>query len=326
MSSIALPAQNEQSSFIRPLNVLRDLSAVADLVELCFASTMDSEGRSYLRQMRNAGHDNSFLRWADQMAESTSLPLSGLVWEQNNKIIGNTSLVPFRYQGKKIYLIANVATHPDHRRLGIARELTQRALQMARQKKADSIWLHVRADNPGAIQLYSDLGFVEQMRRTTYHAKPDPLLSTPQTDLAIKKPTLRDWQDQHAWLERLHPQEFAWYRNWNWKAFEPGILAWLYRLFTDVEVEQWSVFKGNELQAVLTWMPANRSDALWLATNPQAAASAIELLLVNARKTLTRRHSFTIEHPENDVSDQIIAAGFTPQRTLIWMQAKGATS
>ena len=36
-----------QTPQLRPLNILRDLPGVADLVEKCFADTMDSEGRRY---------------------------------------------------------------------------------------------------------------------------------------------------------------------------------------------------------------------------------------------------------------------------------------
>jgi ribosomal protein S18 acetylase RimI-like enzyme len=42
-----------------------------------------------------------------------------------------------------IYLIANIATHPDYRRKGIARALTERSMQHAHEKKVDNIWLHV---------------------------------------------------------------------------------------------------------------------------------------------------------------------------------------
>jgi ribosomal protein S18 acetylase RimI-like enzyme len=124
------------------------LPRVADLIELCFDTNMDSEGRSYVRQMRRASRDVSFMRWASAAIETASLPLSGFVWEQDGRIIGNASLVPFRHKGKRIFLIANVATHPDHRRKGIARFLTEQVMRQARQRGAEELWLHVRADNP----------------------------------------------------------------------------------------------------------------------------------------------------------------------------------
>ena len=100
MAATTILAQPPQ---LRPLNILRDLPGVADLVEKCFADTMDSEGRRYLQQMRRAGQDNVFMRWASNAVESVSMPLSGYVWEENSEIIGNVSLIPYRDTKKKIF-------------------------------------------------------------------------------------------------------------------------------------------------------------------------------------------------------------------------------
>ena len=156
MAFITLPTQTQHEN-LRPLNILRDLPAVADLIEQCFSETMDNDGRRYVQDMRKAGKDNSFIKWANRVADSTSLPLTGYIWEENNQIVGNISVVPFRHRGKKLYLIANVAVHPNYRRKGIARALTKRALQHIREKKIKDVWLHVRTDNPEAILLYTKL-------------------------------------------------------------------------------------------------------------------------------------------------------------------------
>jgi len=141
MSSITIPVKaKDDHPHMRPLNMLRDLSAVADLIELCFSPTMDNDGQRYLSDMRRASRDDSFLRWASHVAETTSLPLTGYVWEQDGRIIGNASLIPFRDKGKRVYLIANVATHPDYRRRGIGRALTERVMKQARDKRATAIW------------------------------------------------------------------------------------------------------------------------------------------------------------------------------------------
>src|SRR5512134_4082665 len=152
MSSVTVPVKAKDHPYLRPLNMLRDLSAVADLIELCFLPTMDNEGQRYLSDMRRASRDDSFLNWASRMTEKASLPLMGYVWEQDGRIIGNASLIPFRSKGKRVFLIANVATHPDYRRRGIGRALTERVMRQARDKNASATWLHVRDDNPGAIQ------------------------------------------------------------------------------------------------------------------------------------------------------------------------------
>ncbi|RPH56027.1 MAG: hypothetical protein EHM81_13755, partial [Chloroflexi bacterium] len=110
MTATTFAVHTATPGHMRPLSVFRDLPAVADLIELCFASTMDPDGRSYVDQMRRSGRDSHFLNWASRMIDSTSLPLSGYIWEDGGKVVGNVSLIPFPRQGRKIYLIANVAT------------------------------------------------------------------------------------------------------------------------------------------------------------------------------------------------------------------------
>ncbi len=333
MTSVPLSARSSTSEHVRPLNILRDLSRVADLIELCFASSMDSEGQSYVRQMRRASRDVSFMRWASNAIESASMPLSGFVWEQDGRIIGNASLVLFRHKGKRIYLIANVATHPTHRRQGIAYTLTERTMQHARQRGADELWLHVRADNPGAVQMYSDLGFVERARRTTWRVGKErqfALASSPRSDYTLGLPTVtkrysRFWPQQLTWLNRLHPEELSWYRSLNWSSLKPGLWNWLYRAFVDFDLQQWAVQKNEKLQGVLTWLPSIRSSPLWLACGPNADSESITHLLRKAQRDLGYRQNLTLEHPASLQEGALQEAGFSIVRTLIWMRADGAT-
>ncbi len=331
MTSVSLPARSSTSGYVRPLNVLRDLPRVADLIELCFDTGMDSEGQSYVRQMRRAGRDASFMRWASNAIESASLPLSGFVWEQEGHIIGNASLVPFRYKGKRIYLIANVATHPEHRRKGIAYTLTEQAMQHARQRGADELWLHVRADSPGAVQMYSDLGFAERTRRTTWRLNNDEPLSllsrSIQTSslLTVTKRHTQFWPQQLAWLNQLHPEELSWYRSLNWNSLKPGLWNWFYRFFIEYDLQQWAVQRNGGLQGVLVWMPTMHSNSLWLACDPNADPESITVLLHKAVRDLIYRRSLTLEHPAGLQEEALQAAGFKVSRTLIWMRTEGAT-
>jgi len=333
MTSVPLPARSSTASHVRPLNVLRDLPRVADLIELCFASSMDNEGHSYVRQMRRASRDASFMRWASNAIESASMPLSGFVWEQDGRIIGNASLVPFRHKSKRVYLIANVATHPDYRRKGIARLLTERAMQHARQRGGNELWLHVRADNPGAVQMYSDLGFMERARRTTWRASKDGHLSPAiltRSNPALGLPTVtkrhsRFWPKQLTWLNQLHPEELGWYRSMNWNSLKPGFWNWLYRVFVEFDLRQWAVQKNGRLQGVLTWMPTTRHSSLWLACDPNTDTESISFLLRKAHRELGYHQNLLLEHPAGLQEEAIQAAGFSLVRTLIWMRARGAT-
>ena len=347
MSTITLPVKANEHPQVRSLNILRDLSSVADLIELCFSNTMDSDGQRYLSDMRRAGSDDKFLRWANHMAETTSLPLTGYVWEENNKIVGNASLIPFRDAGRRIHLIANVATHPDHRRRGIARILTQRAMEHARKKNTTAIWLHVRDDNPGAIKLYEDLGFQEIARRTTWQANPDSHLLKPYTELQIVPRHPRFWSLQEDWLRRLYPEALSWYQPLNLHALRPGLFNWLYLLFMDFNIKQWAAVRGDELLATLIWMPqGGRTESMYAAAarafpkEHRDAVSgvtrqgsevethiiepheeALTHLLIHARRALSDHATLSLDYPASEMTDAILAAGFKLRRTLMWMRA-----
>ena len=322
MSSITLSARANLHPNLRPLSVLRDLPSIADLIEVCFSSTMDNEGKRYVQDMRRAGKDNSFIQWANRAAESTSLPLSGYVWEENGKIVGNVSLIPFRQKKQQIYLIANIATHPDYRRKGIARALTERAMQHAREKKVNKIWLHVREDNPGAIDLYTKLGFVERARRTSWQASTDSFAPTLKTDIIITSRNPKDWQTQLNWLSRLYPDLLSWHRNWTVTPLRPGLWNWLYLLFWDMNIKQWTAFKNNEMEAALSWIPYGRGESLFAATGERSDPDALTALLLQARRELSRSYPIlALDFPTGEFDQAIQAAGFKSLRTLIWMQA-----
>ena len=322
MSSISIPVKANDHPHIRPLNVLRDLSAVADLIELCFSSTMDNDGQRYLSDMRRASHDDSFLNWASRMSESASLPLMGFVWEQDGRIVGNSSLIPFRDHGQRIYLIANVATHPDYRRRGIGRALTERSMKQARDKNASAIWLHVREDNPGAIELYEGLGFQEVSRRTSWYATPDRYLPMPQMGIQIGPRHPRFWPQQQDWMRRLYPDTLNWYHSWNFNSLRPGLWTWFYMLFVDFNVKQWAATRNDKLLATLTWMPyGGRSDSLYAATDPASNSEALTCLLLNVRRALSNHSSLSLDYPAGEMVEAIQAAGFKLRRTLLWMRA-----
>jgi ribosomal protein S18 acetylase RimI-like enzyme len=340
MASITLPATAVPADPVRPLNVLRDLPQVADLIEQCFNTTIDDEGQSYVRQMRRASRDRDFLSWAGSVMGSASMPLAGYVWEENGKIVGNTSLVLQAHRGRKIAMIANVATHPSHRRRGIGRALTERAMAGARQRGAKELWLQVRDDNPAAMQLYSGLGFTERARRTTYRSGSAGLTPTRANDgtitpapvpadtqdhegraFRVTRPDPRNWSRQREWLERAHPDELGWYARWNWDKLGPGFRNTIYRFFVQYDVRQWAAAGDAGQVASVSWIPTLRvPDALWIAASHEGEA-AVPQLLVAARRVLAQHPKITVEYPAGELEQEIQSAGFEAFRTLVWMRA-----
>jgi ribosomal protein S18 acetylase RimI-like enzyme len=326
MASIPLPARAAAHPHLRPLNPLRDLPQVADLIELCFSRTMDREGEQTVREMRRAGRDEAWLRWASRAIEGSSTPLNGYIWEVDGRVVGNASLIAFRHRGLRITLLANVAVHPDYRHRGIARTLTERVLQHARERHVDELWLHARDDNPDALDLYTDLGFVERARRTSWLSTTDPAPVPAAEGFTIAPRPADAWPRQREWLAIQHPEELAWYRAWNFRSLAPGLWNWFHLLFVDINLRQWAAFRDGNLQAVLSWTPSGTShDPLWLALGPESAPEAAAPLLVRARSEVGRR-KFVLEHPAGLADESIRAAGFRAERTLVWMRAGDATT
>jgi len=327
MSSITIPASDHRREHIRSFNIIRDLSKVADLIEMCFYSTMDNDGIRYIQQMRRASQDSGFLQRAAATLETASMPLAGYVWEENGEIVGNASLVPFRKNGSRIYLVANIAVHPEYRRRGIARALTEQAMVHARTRKANSIWLHVRDDNPGAIDLYRQLGFVERFRRSTWQAAKEKLMPEVSPFYQIMKRHSRFWPQQRQWLKKTYPDAMTWYREPNWQALAPGIWHWMYRLFVEYNVMQWAICRKNQLLAVVSWIPGHTpNDPLWVASPPDADQQALTTLLQYVRWNIPYRRELHVDYPAGFGEEAFRKAGFQFARTLIWMQAPGATS
>ncbi len=321
MAAIAVPI-TAQTPQMRPLNIVRDLPGVADLVEKCFADTMDTDGRNYIQQMRNAGKDNFFLRWASSAVETVSMPLSGYIWEENGDIIGNVSLIPYRHSRKKYYLIANVAVRPEFRNRGIGRALTLAAMQHAKQRHADETWLHVRDDNHGAIELYRSMGFEDVVRRTNWQALPDRNASAGNLGIVVTRRTARDWASQETWLHRLYPDLLSWYQPMPWNSLRPGLGPALYRFLSDYDVRHWVARTDSIPSAIVSWQAmAGRSNRLWAAVSPESNESILTALLLHARHELIWREKINLDFPAGQYNASIEAAGFHPQRTLLWMKS-----
>jgi [ribosomal protein S18]-alanine N-acetyltransferase len=66
--------------------------------------------------------------------------------------------------------VLNLATHPDHRRRGYARELLERVIAATPSPAVKLLRLEVRRSNVAAIRLYRRLGFTVVGARPRYYA------------------------------------------------------------------------------------------------------------------------------------------------------------
>ena len=324
MTIITFPVSDVRQAHphVRRFDVRRDLSAVADLVEQSFSETLDLDGRRYIQHMRRTAMHPRFLKWAAGMSERASFPFSGFVWEEGGEVIGNLSLIPMQARGERTYLIANVAVENAHRRHGIARILTETALEDCRRRGVDRVWLHVREDNPSAIDLYRKLFFVERARRTSWYSSPEQPEAAPAPGIRIASPRRRHWPRQRAWFELQHPPELGWYLTMKARLLQPGLSGMLARVFSGASIRQWAVLRGGELLAALAWQRTySAADRLWLAAPNDFDPDAVCLLIEHARRSLPTRKTLHLEYPAGQATGVFERAGFRAHQTLIWMQS-----
>jgi ribosomal protein S18 acetylase RimI-like enzyme len=318
-SSLFSPTQKQ----IRPFDVRRDLRAAADLIELCFAETLSVDGRRYLQRMRAAAGGGGDPGFSSIIANRTSLQLAGYVWEEGGQLVGNLSLIPFFHRGRRIYMIANVAVHPDHRRRGIARALTKAAMEKSRRRRVSELWLQARIDNPPAVSLYTSMGFKPQAQRTTWNVHPKALRGEIPKGARTTIRSVRHWHQQEAWLYLNYPLPLRWHIPIKDQALKPGLLGMLYRFFTEVRVRHWAAQRKDRLLGVLTWQATHtHADHLWLAASPETEDEALQTILPFIRQEYRLHRPLSLEYPQGRVEDVLISAGFEPQHTLIWMKVK----
>ena len=306
---------------LRSFDSQRDLRNVADLVELCFSDTIDADGKRYLQQMRFAADNPRYMRWAAAAVDVSSLPSAGYVWEENGKLVGNLSLIPFSVHGDRYYLIANVAVHPEYRKRGIARMLTASGIEHARKRGAKATWLHVRAENEAATNLYQSLGFKERARRTTWHSQPGTASAPPGPQIKFGSRRRQDWGPQKAWLINNYPPELTWHMPLKLADLRPGLAVALFRFFTQMNIHQWTATQNGHLLGVLSKVASTgQADHLWLAAWPEKEELAAGALLSHARMHFGQRRTLSMDYPAGHAVEAIQQAGFSAHQTLIWME------
>jgi ribosomal protein S18 acetylase RimI-like enzyme len=318
MAEIVIPSSSGEH--LRRLDMRRDLAKVADLVELCFFDTLDPEGRQYLNEMRRAAQSATMMRFASSLIDESPVLPSGYVWEENGQLVGNLSLIPITVQGKRGYMIANVATHPEYRGRGIATTLTATAVRHAQERGAGVVWLQVRDDNPSAIHIYETQGFVERMRRTNWSNGPSYAAIASPAGVRVSKRQSGHWAQQRKWLDANYPTEIAWNIPIDWNLFRPDAWGMIYRAFSLENLHHWSVERNGELKGMLTWKHSTGyTDTLWLAAPERIDEESILALLVTARAAIRKEQPLSLNFPAGSAVEVLKQAGFYSHQTLIWM-------
>jgi ribosomal protein S18 acetylase RimI-like enzyme len=192
---------------IRPFDLRHDVDGMIDLIEVAFADDEARLGQSLRAEFEAVRKMLPLILILERLSDTFRHTMDGFVCEEQGRIIAlvNTSRAGLN---KKRWEIGNVATHPDHRGKGLARQLVRRAIEHARQNGGEICVLDVRDDNPPAYKLYESLGFIH------YDSNIDLKLETLPAVQALPLPgfTLRtmkftEWQPRYDLALRETPPE-----------------------------------------------------------------------------------------------------------------------
>jgi hypothetical protein len=138
----------------------------------------------------------------------------------------------------------------------------------------------------------------------------------------VTKRIAGDWTIQETWLRRLYPDVLNWYQPMPWKSLRPGIGPALYRFMSDFDVRHWVARTNSLPAAVVSWQAmTGRNNRLWIAIPQEGNKDTLTGLLLHVRCALAWREKINLDFPAGMYQDAIEAAGFHPQRTLIWMKS-----
>ncbi len=307
---------------IRPIEIQRDLPAIADLIETAFAEQMDDEGRDYLRHLRHIAAGAGAFILDGNTPENSTLPFHGYLWEENGRVIGNLTLIPIRKRTHKSYFIANVSVYPEWRGKGIARQLTDRAIAHVREHDGRHIYLQVRADNPPAIHIYQHAGFEEFTRRTSWvFFKNDlhPPILPP--GVTVRRRKRADWAQQKDWLQLTYPPEITWNLPYSLQRLRPDFWSWVENLLSARVCRTWSAQKAGRLIGSASYENGyTGSDYLWLASSPAWEDFVIQALLPHVYTRVLKPQRIVVNYPAGRGINGFTACGMKELHTLIWMK------
>lgn len=313
----------------QPFDPGRHMRQVADLVGQVFADELDARGRNALRDMALAGRLSPYLGGVISQALFSDY-VSGYVWVEQGRVIGNVSLQPVD-QGGLRWRISNVAVASEHRGRGIAKALMAESLHEIARHGGSWALLQVRADNPVAHQLYLGLGFTDVCREGVWRlaTAPDPL---PMPDPAVPLEPLHTLTGAEWWeLARAARTPLAqWAEPLDASRYRLGpakvVGEWLARRIGFCRVERWAAWQGQRLMGAVESVAnlAGGTDTLRFAVLPEARGTLEQGLVVRGLHALAGAawRPVMVEH-SGDHSEGVAAleaAGFRIQRDLVTMR------
>ncbi|MHA2094841.1 MAG: GNAT family N-acetyltransferase [Candidatus Hodarchaeales archaeon] len=183
----------------RPLHLRRDFEGVVTLLELVFAEEIEARGMDIRAELLTYKRILPLLKILGLFSRTFRYPMNGFVFETKEKQIiasVNTSSLGNQWE------IAMVATHPEYRRRGLAKELVTDAIAFVKDKKGKICILEVIADNTPAYNLYRELGFIHYDSVAEMKLEPSNWPDIPNSEIPDEYATTKIKRDNVTNMQR----------------------------------------------------------------------------------------------------------------------------
>ena len=315
---------------LRPMEPSRDLRQVAALVEEAFAEQLDLRGREALRELKHMSRLGPLLWLLDRLSPEFHETFSGFVWVEEGRVVGNVTVNRSIWRSRR-WFISNVAVERAYQGRGIARELMQAAIGMARDRGGESVTLQVRADNVPALKLYRNLGFEELVGTTELRlGRVGRVDFVPTEGFTLRQRGYSEWHKEYKLAQAATPASEQRAKPIREEDFRKGIVErvadWLGDIFAGRRTYRLAVDEGDRFIATLTvrasWWGGRHS--LEIMTHPDYRGQVEEMLVTKALALLGNYPgqgvAVKMSASHQEAIETLKRYGFVEEKTLIRMR------
>ncbi len=317
-------------SGLRPMRPSSDLGQVTDLIEEAFGHELDSGGREVLQELRLMSYLGLLLWFLERISPEFWDTFSGFVWVEDGRIVANVTVNRGKRASRR-WLISNVAVQGAYRRRGIARRLTEAALDWACQQGGEWAVLQVRADNEPAQRLYRGVGFEElttSMELRLERARPVAVVST--EGFSLRPFSAGEWLKEYRLVKAATSAGAQWIKSIREMDFRLNLGQRLARAIGDFlgghKLYRLAVEDQEEFIALLT-IQVSGSEAdhrLSLTVHPDYRGRLEEMMVATGLVILSTYPQRAVSVTQTTDHPQAIEAlkryGFVAGRTLTQMR------
>ncbi|TEU13072.1 MAG: GNAT family N-acetyltransferase [Anaerolineales bacterium] len=315
---------------LRPMEPIRDLRQVAALIEEAFADQLDLRGQKALRELKTVSRLGPLLWLLDRLSPEFHETFSGFVWVEEGRVVGNVTVNRSNWRSRR-WFISNVAVERAYQGQGIARELMQAAIGLARGRGGESVTLQVRADNVPALKLYRDLGFEALMGTTELQLeKVGQVTFVPAEGFTLRQRDYSEWRKEYELAQAATPASEQRARPIREEDFRKGfgdrIVDGLDDIFAGRRTWRLAVDEADRFVATLTvrasWLLGRHG--LKMMVHPDYRGQVEEMLVTQALALLGnylgQGVAVKMSASHQEAIETLKRYGFVEEKTLVQMR------